>query len=303
MKLNAERRISPDGRASAADQSSSGASAYERSVLGFRADPRLRAFVAKNFLQEDLAAAVSAYSRSEEFSAICRVLGPYLSSPARLLDLGAGRGLTSVALSAKGVRVTTLESDPSEVVGLGALARYAKARRVPLQLVRGDILRLPVADGRFDVAFCRSVLHHLADLGQGLREIYRVLRPGGLFIAANEHIISVFSRGKEFLQAHPAVAYGVDERAYPAYAYWWALRRAGFRRVRFFGHPLDFSEFQEATRGNPVRSCLVRLPLVGGGLARVLHAVHVATRAFLIVPERGLPATSIVSEKLCPQGN
>ena len=40
----------------------------------------------------------------------------------------------------------------------------------------------------FDVVFARAVLHHTRDLELACREMFRVLRPGGIFVAAREHV-------------------------------------------------------------------------------------------------------------------
>jgi ubiquinone/menaquinone biosynthesis C-methylase UbiE len=58
------------------------------------------------------------------------------------------------------------------------------ARRLALSgqdqiLVQADACRLPFADDTFDVVYARALLHHLPDPADGLREIRRVLKPGG----------------------------------------------------------------------------------------------------------------------------
>jgi ubiquinone/menaquinone biosynthesis C-methylase UbiE len=166
-----------------------------------------------------------------------------------------------------------------------------------VELVRGDILSLPFPDHSFNAAFCRSCLHHLSDLGQGLRDICRVLKPGGLFLACNEHIVSLFSSGDRFRDAHPAVRCGVEERAYSTFHYRHALSKAGFGRIRVFGFPPSYEEFLELTRQNPMRARLVSLPIAGGALSRLLYAVHVVVRRHLRVPEEFLPAITLLARK------
>src|SRR5258708_7938348 len=199
---------------------------YERSVLALHSDPGMRPFMLKNYLDPVLADAVERYARSSEFSSIWSIVEPRISSKFCFLDLGVGRGLTSLAFASKGIPVTCVEYDPSEVTGMGALTGHLRDHPQPLRPVRADGEQLPFASGSFDVVFCRSVLHHLNDLDKGLREIRRVLKPGGLFLAWNEHILSVFSTGKKFFDSHPAVRYGVNENAYAIPTYWWKFHRA-----------------------------------------------------------------------------
>jgi ubiquinone/menaquinone biosynthesis C-methylase UbiE len=49
----------------------------------------------------------------------------------------------------------------------------------PLAEVKGDLTALPFEDERFDVVFCNHVLEHIADDLTAMRELYRVLKPGG----------------------------------------------------------------------------------------------------------------------------
>lgn len=271
-------------------------SPYELSVVAMRLDPKMRAFLEKNYLDEDLPAAARRYAQSQEFSRVLSILEPYLVPGARVLDLGSGRGLTSLALAERGMNVTSIEMDSSDVVGIGALKNLNGG--APWRAIRGSILQMPFHSDSFDIAFCRSVLHHLFDLKQGLREIRRILKPGGLFLACNEHILALFSQGKTFLRAHPAVAFGVDENAYHALTYYRHFHGVGFGRIRFYGYPLDFSEFLEASRQNPLRAHLLALPVAGRVFARLLHWVHVVLRRYVLVLEQTLPAISIIAEKL-----
>jgi SAM-dependent methyltransferase len=58
--------------------------------------------------------------------------------------------------------------------------RYASADLAsPLADVRADVQLLPFADGAFDALFCHHVLEHVPDDRAALRELLRVLRPGG----------------------------------------------------------------------------------------------------------------------------
>lgn len=49
----------------------------------------------------------------------------------------------------------------------------------PLAKVKMDIHEMPFEDNQFDVAFCNHVMEHVADDIQSMKEIYRVLKPGG----------------------------------------------------------------------------------------------------------------------------
>jgi SAM-dependent methyltransferase len=93
-----------------------------------------------------------------------------------VLDVGCGQGIDLVQYAAAGARVTGIDLTP----------RHAELARAHLQalgfdgeVVDGDAERLPFADGTFDRVSSNGVLHHTPGIEQALREIYRVLRPGG----------------------------------------------------------------------------------------------------------------------------
>lgn len=56
-----------------------------------------------------------------------------------------------------------------------------------LNFIRGSALEMPFEDERFDTVAMAQGLHHLTDDRLGLKEMYRVLKPGGLFILKEMH--------------------------------------------------------------------------------------------------------------------
>jgi demethylmenaquinone methyltransferase/2-methoxy-6-polyprenyl-1,4-benzoquinol methylase len=89
-----------------------------------------------------------------------------------VLDAACGTGDLAIAdLKAGAGKVTGL--DFSEQM----LARARK--KAPLEWIRGDMLALPFADGTFDAATVGFGVRNVADLELALRELRRVLRPGG----------------------------------------------------------------------------------------------------------------------------
>ncbi|GII67500.1 methyltransferase type 11 [Sphaerisporangium krabiense] len=96
-----------------------------------------------------------------------------------VLDAGCGPGATAVYLAqAYGVRVTGVTVSAFEIDK--ARARAAAGGVAGLVGVEyGDYAALSYADGAFDAVLALESLQNAADLGQVLRELYRVLRPGG----------------------------------------------------------------------------------------------------------------------------
>ncbi len=100
-----------------------------------------------------------------------------LPEGSRVLDLCCGTGDQALAVAAEGYRVVAADF----CVPMLALAQPKYGRRngdAPAGLA-GDTLRLPFPDASFDGATASFGLRNLEQLDAGLREIARVLRPGG----------------------------------------------------------------------------------------------------------------------------
>lgn len=100
---------------------------------------------------------------------------------ARVLDLGSGQGNTT--------RCLAHALEPHECIGVefdASLVDYAQTRpdNPPgVRFQQGDATQLPFPDASFDVVFCRYLLIHIADPLRVVREMMRVVRPGGFVVA------------------------------------------------------------------------------------------------------------------------
>lgn len=90
----------------------------------------------------------------------------------RVLDVGCGPGNSATHLRDLFADVIALDHAP-------AMLRRARRRDPRLRLVRGDARALPLGDGSIDAVTFHSVLYLLPDRAGALREVARVLRPGG----------------------------------------------------------------------------------------------------------------------------
>ncbi len=181
-----------------------------------------------------------------------------LSTGARgsALDVGAGSGVISAGLSGHFERVVALEHVP-EWAGF-MRRRFAQDGLRNIEVIHGSAVPLPFPAGAFDLVVVNGVLEWIPDATPGaspgaaqltfLRDVYRVLSPGGAMGIAIENRLSLLNLGGDEPHGNPSytvlmprvlanwrtkTVQGHDYRTwtYSAWGYRRLLRAAGFRRV------------------------------------------------------------------------
>lgn len=110
---------------------------------------------------------------------------------ARILEVGAGDGALSLDLARRNPRATVTGVDYS---GMQVRRAERKRRRIKADncfFQRTDAMELSFQDGAFDAAVSIGSIKHWPDGLCGLREMHRVLKPGGVvFIAETDQQVS-----------------------------------------------------------------------------------------------------------------
>jgi SAM-dependent methyltransferase len=251
-------------------------SSWEAAVAWLRQQPDKSQLVADCYYDDPLIDAADRYWHSDEWAAVRELL---TGRSGAALDVGAGRGIASYALAKEGLDVTAVEPDPSNLVGGGAIRGLAAQSGLPIRVVEEFSERLPFADATFDVVFARAVLHHTHDLQAACHEFFRVLKPGGLFLAIREHVISRAADLPRFLDLHPLHKLYGGEHAYRLEEYLAAIGQSGFAKLNVvtpWESPLNFAPYNLTTlkaevarrlgRGVPGIECVmsILLDLPGG---------------------------------------
>ncbi len=109
---------------------------------------------------------------------------------ARVLDIGCGDAGVLIAFAERGAVCAGIELDEKS---LERGRVRAEEHGVEVDLRRGIAEELPWGDGTFDLVILDNVLEHVTDREKTLREIHRVLRPGGLLYQVTPKPFSAYS--------------------------------------------------------------------------------------------------------------
>ena len=129
-----------------------------------------------------------------------------LRSSDHVLDIGCGHGRSLGALAARAGSVVGV--DPSDLMAEIAVTRnraFVKAGKV--QVMIASAADIPAADAAFDKAICVHVIYFWKDIQACLREIARVLKPGGCLV-----LVFRTNADKAAVEAFPADVYSFRPR-------------------------------------------------------------------------------------------
>ncbi|TSC64696.1 MAG: type 11 methyltransferase [Parcubacteria group bacterium Gr01-1014_106] len=142
------------------------------------------------------------WERSAAGICLLRALKRLIPQHARGKLLDAGAGTLSIRHVAK--------AHCTEYQSLDAHKTHPELDHV------GDIQRMPLPEGQFDTVLCLQVLEHVSNPEQALREIHRVLAPGGKLIISVPHLDYLHNEPDDYFRY---TKYGLDT----------LLKRVGFR--------------------------------------------------------------------------
>ncbi|MFQ5594403.1 MAG: class I SAM-dependent methyltransferase [Anaerolineae bacterium] len=93
-------------------------------------------------------------------------------------DIGAGTGFITAGLVRNGLRVIAV--DQSEAMLAEMRQKFASVEGIAYRV--GEAGNLPMPDGAVDYAFANMYLHHVEMPGEAIKEMARILRPGGKLV-------------------------------------------------------------------------------------------------------------------------
>jgi SAM-dependent methyltransferase len=195
----------------------------------------------------------------------------------RILDAGCGGGGMPLSLAEEAGMVVGIDPAPRFQ---DAGARLARERGITLHFALADGMALPFATGTFDLVLSHAVIEHVADADLYLREMTRVLAPGGYLYLSTAPYLS-------FAGAH------LPRLKVPIPLHLIAGRRAAFATFRFLARHAEWmlkepahenSFIRDARRGEvkeddlleKVRVQRLRAQIARAGLRIVREELHVS---------------------------
>jgi ubiquinone/menaquinone biosynthesis C-methylase UbiE len=138
-----------------------------------------------------------------------------------VVDVGCGYGRSFKLLKERFAAQRVIGVDVDRQI-LADAARQAKADGVEVELMQASGSDLPIADQSADLVLCHQTLHHFVDQEETLREIRRILKPGGLLLVAESTRAYIHSWIIRLLFRHPMHVQRTAEQ------YLAMIRAAGF---------------------------------------------------------------------------
>lgn len=162
-----------------------------------------------------------------------KMLGSHLQPEMTVLELGCGTGYFTSELVRSGAEIVAIDVSP-DLLEIARTQHAAPNVRYELQ----NAYAMSYPDGSFDSVLGSSVLHHL-EIQPALREIHRVLKPGGTIFFTEPNMLNPqIAVQKNVPWIKRRLGDSPDETAF----FRWPLRRSlekgGFREVRI--EPFDF---------------------------------------------------------------
>lgn len=165
------------------------------------------------------------WNQKQAFARIVDAMG---APGGRLLDVGSNTCWASSAFADRGFDVVALDISMADLQGLRSADHFLQSGHAHFERLLSTMGAPALADESFDYVFCSQVLHHSSpdELGNVLAQMFRIIRPGGSLLVANEPLRFLFRRKRD--HGEEVADFEGNENVYHLHEYVLAARRAGF---------------------------------------------------------------------------
>jgi len=156
--------------------------------------------------------------------------------PVHVLDLGCGAGRTSCPLVQRGYSVVAGDISPEMIARARQLHPHLDFRIL-------DAVALDLPSGTFDVVLFSfnglDYVYPFANRLRALREVFRVLRPGGLFVYSSHNLLGHFARIRRPLARHAyyRLRFLYDSLSRPLFQNYWREKIGSEWLTTYYGIP------------------------------------------------------------------
>ena len=217
---------------------------WHETIEYIHTQPEFKDLIIKAYFDKDLDANIKRFGNSEEFKETMRLIKSKHTGKLTILDVGAGNGIATINFAKEGYTVTALEPDKSETVGTGAIKTLAKRMNLDnVTVIECYAEEISLPDCSFDVVYVRQAMHHAYNLKAFVKELARLIKPGGMLLTVRDHVIYDEIDKQLFLNTHPLQKFYGGENAFTANEYKIAIREAGLglqQELKFFDSVINY---------------------------------------------------------------
>lgn len=210
---------------------------WEEAVKYARSLSEYKELIEKAYLEEDLTLNVERFEKSEEFEETLKLFRQYAPNAKKILDIGAGNGIASIAFARQGFQVYATEPDVSQTVGSNAIRELKEFYKLSnIDIFESTCEEMEFDDEYFDIVYARQCMHHAHNLEMFVKQASRVLKKGGMFITVRDHVIFSEEDKQWFLDNHPLQKFYGGENAFTPAEYKSAMQNAGLKIISELKH-------------------------------------------------------------------
>jgi len=209
---------------------------WHDTIISIQKSDIYKDLVLDTFISSDLNLNIKRYSESQEFKEIKKIISKiYSGRKIKILDVGAGNGISSIALAKEGHYITALEPDNSDLVGSQAIRFGANINKVKIEIIDTFFEDLPKEYfNSFDLVFARQAMHHANSLNNFILSANKALTQGGFLFTVRDHVVSNKFQKKIFLRKHPLHKFYGGENAYTIKEYISSFSKNSFELEKIY---------------------------------------------------------------------
>ena len=209
---------------------------WHDTIISIQKSNKFNDLVKDSFITSDLSYNIEQYSKSIEFKEVNKIiLKLFNGKKIKILDVGAGNGISSIAFAKEGHFVTALEPDNSNLVGSQAIKFSSKINQVEIKIIETFFEDLPEEYfNSFDLVFARQAMHHANSLNEFILSANNALLPDGFLFTIRDHVVSNNFQKEIFFKKHPLHKFYGGENAYMLKEYLASFSKNSFDLVKIF---------------------------------------------------------------------